>query len=218
MGDGLDASWLVDGGAGAGALATVVLAHGAGGHMEHATCTRLARVLNAAGCETVRFDFPYRVRGGGPPDRMPVLREAYASVCDRVVAARAGLPVIAAGHSMGGRVASMLASDGELSASGLLLLGYPLHPAGKPERLRDGHLGSIGCPTLCVNGTRDRLCDRALMEGVLDRGVPAGWRMCWIEGADHSFEVLKRSGISPDEIDDQIAGAVRAWIEAEVIG
>jgi predicted alpha/beta-hydrolase family hydrolase len=93
---------------------------------------------------------------------------------------------------MGGRTASMLAADG-YACDGLLLFAYPLHPAGKPEKLRDAHLRSIPVPVLCLNGTRDALCRRDLMEHAL-ASVGPNWRMHWLEGADHSFHVLKRSG------------------------
>ena len=99
---------------------------------------------------------------------------------------------------MGGRAASMLAADGFV-CDGLLLLAYPLHPAGKPDQLRDAHLPTIAVPVLCLNGTRDALCRRDLMEVVLER-VGANWTMRWLEGADHSFHVLKSSGRTDAEV------------------
>ncbi len=111
---------------------------------------------------------------------------------------------------MGGRVASMLAADG-FECDGLLLAAYPLHPAGKPEKLRDAHLASIRCPVLCFNGTRDALCRRDLMEKALAKtGSP--WDMHWIEGADHSFRVLKSSGRTDAEVDAEIGEAARRWL------
>src|SRR5256885_9662820 len=100
---------------------------------------------------------------------------------------------------MGGRVASLLAAEG-FGCDGLLLAAYPLHPAGKPEKLRDAHLAAIRCPVLCLNGTRDALCTRELMERALQK-VSAPWTMHWIAGADHSFKVLKSSGRGDAEID-----------------
>jgi predicted alpha/beta-hydrolase family hydrolase len=107
---------------------------------------------------------------------------------------------------MGGRAASMLAAEG-FAADGLLLLAYPLHPAGKPAQLRDAHLPKIEVPTLCVNGTRDALCRRDLMEEVLTRVGPR-FRMHWVEGADHSFHVLKSSGRTDAEVMAEIGAAV----------
>jgi predicted alpha/beta-hydrolase family hydrolase len=113
---------------------------------------------------------------------------------------------------MGGRAASMLAADG-FSADRLLLLAYPLHPAGKPDQLRDAHLPRIAIPTLCVNGTRDALCRPDLMEQVLTRVQPS-FRMHWLEGGDHSFHVLKSSGRTDGQVMAEIGATVREWIES----
>jgi hypothetical protein len=158
----------------------------------------LAQSLGGAGFDVVRFNFPYRERGAKLPDPMPVLKEAIASTAARV---RGNQKLIIGGRSMGGRAASMLAADG-FACDGLLLLAYPLHPAGKPEKLRDAHLPKIRVPVLCFNGTRDTLCRRDLMERALD-GLP--WRMHWLEGAGHSFRVgdLK-----------EIAAVSRSWLRS----
>ena len=112
---------------------------------------------------------------------------------------------------MGGRAASMMAADG-YSADGLLLLAYPLHPAGKPEQLRDAHLPRIRMPVLSFSGTRDALCTQGLMERALGT-VTAPWEMRWIDGADHSFHVLKSSGRTDAEVLEEIGAASRAWID-----
>src|SRR3954454_12193034 len=122
---------------------------------------------------------------------MPKLMSTVAAGGGR---ARSGLlpkTLIIGGRSMGGRAASMLAAAG-FDADGLLLLAYPLHPAGQPTKLRDAHLPSIHMPTICFNGTRDALCTPALMDDVLKRVGP-NWTMHWVDGADHSFHVLKSS-------------------------
>ena len=106
---------------------------------------------------------------------------------------------------MGGRAASMLAADG-FACDGLLLLAYPLHPAGQREKLRAAHLEAIKVPVLCFNGTRDALCDRDLMESVLKN---LSWRMHWLEGADHSFRVLKSSG---KDVYQEISDVSRDWL------
>ena len=95
-------------------------------------------------------------------------------------------------------------------SDGLLLLAYPLHPAGKPEELRDAHLEKIEVPVLCLNGTRDALCRRDLMEAVVDR-LTDRWTMHWLEGADHSFHVLKSSGRTDEDVLGEIAEACAAW-------
>ena len=143
---------------------------------------RTAAVLAEAGLEVVRFNFAYRERGARLPDRMPVLRERFEQVVHQHRDEKRKL--IIGGRSMGGRVATMMAADG-FPCDALLLLAYPLHPAGKPEKLRDAHLRRIRVPVLCFNGTRDALCTRDLMERAV-QGVN-GWDMHWLEGADHSL-------------------------------
>lgn len=166
---------------------------------------RLSRALEPAGFEVVRFNFPYRERGSRRIDSMEVLKQAFRKQVESVKG-----KLILGGRSMGGRVASMLAAEG-FECDGILLAAYPLHPAGEPEKLRDAHLASIRCPVLCINGTRDALCGRDLMETALKK-VTARWDMHWLEGADHSFRVLKSSGRTDSEIDAEVSEAARAWL------
>ena len=161
--------------------ALLVCGHGAGGHKDDRAMVALAQALEGAGFEVVRFNFPYRERGAKLPDPMPVLKEAFAAEVERVRAK--GRRLIIGGRSMGGRAASLLAADG-FACDGLLLAAYPLHPAGKPEKLRDEHLPRIRVPVLCFNGTRDTLCRQDLMEKTLDK---LSWRMHWLDGAAHTF-------------------------------
>jgi uncharacterized protein len=165
---------------------------------------RLAAAVQAHGVEVVRFNFPYREAGSKRIDPMPVLKKSF------VENTKKGRPLIIGGRSMGGRVASMLAAEG-FECDGLLLAAYPLHPAGEPEKLRDAHLPQIRCPVLCLNGTRDALCRRDLMEEALKK-VTAPWTMHWIEGADHSFHVLKSSGRSEAQVDEEVAAAAARWL------
>jgi predicted alpha/beta-hydrolase family hydrolase len=164
------------------ARAVFVCAHGAGGHKDDRGMVALAQALGGAGFEVVRFNFPYRERGSKLPDPMPVLKDSIAAIADRVQGEK---KLVIGGRSMGGRAASMLAADG-FECDGLLLLAYPLHPAGKPEKLRDAHLAQIRMPVLCFNGTKDPLCRRDLMEKALEK---LSWQMHWLEGATHSFRV-----------------------------
>jgi len=184
--------------------AVFVCAHGAGGHKDDKGMLRLAASLEPLGLEVIRFNFPYREAGSKRIDPMPVLKDAFLKAIPRK-------PVIIGGRSMGGRVASMLAADG-FECQGLLLAAYPLHPAGQPEKLRDAHLPQIRCPVLCLNGTRDALCRRDLMEKTLQT-VTAPWTMHWIEGADHSFHVLRSSGRSDADVDIEVKTAVGRWLE-----
>jgi predicted alpha/beta-hydrolase family hydrolase len=118
--------------------------------------------------------------------------------------------LILGGRSMGGRVASMLAAD-SYPCDGLLLLAYPLHPAGRLEKLRDAHLEQIEVPVLCFNGTRDALCQRDLMDQVIGR-LSDRWTMHWLEGADHSFHVLKSSGRTDEDVMVEVGEACSAWV------
>jgi predicted alpha/beta-hydrolase family hydrolase len=188
---------LVDEPAGGGRLARVVLLlwHGAGGDVTERSLVATTRAATAEGALVVRARFPYRVAGKRVPDRMPVL---LASARDAVGAAlglpgAAGRRLVLGGRSMGGRVASLLAADG-CDAAALVFLAYPLHPAGKPDRLRDAHLPGVPCPMLFVQGDRDALCDLGLLRPVLERIGPRAEPHV-LPGADHG---LRR--VPPDEI------------------
>jgi predicted alpha/beta-hydrolase family hydrolase len=188
--------------------ALFVCAHGAGGHQDDRGMLRLAAALEARGFEVLRFNFPYREAGSKRIDPMPVLKKSFISAVEKIPEKRK--PLIIGGRSMGGRVASMLAAEG-FACDGLLLAAYPLHPAGQPEKLRDAHLPLIRCPVLCFNGTRDALCSRDLMERALTK-VQAPWQMHWLEGADHSFHVLKSSGRTDAQIDAEVGEAAGRWL------
>jgi uncharacterized protein len=188
--------------------AVFVCAHGAGGHKDDKSMLRLAAALEPLGVEVVRFNFPYREAGSKRIDPMPILKDAFVSVIKKIKAGH----LIIGGRSMGGRVASMLAAEG-FQCDGLLLAAYPLHPAGEPEKLRDAHLPKIRCPVLFLSGTRDPLCRRDLMEKALQT-VAAPWTMHWIEGADHSFHVLRSSGRTDGQVDEEVGVAVAAWLKS----
>jgi len=197
-------------GAPRGGRAVFVCAHGAGGHREDRGMVRLAAVLRAHGFDLVRFNFLYREKGSGRPDTMPRLKRCLGAVVSRTRQELSPRSLIIGGRSMGGRAASMLAADG-MACDALLLLAYPLHPAGKPEQLRDAHLPQIRVPVLCFNGTRDALCRRDLMENVLAT-VRAPWEMHWLEGADHSFHVLKSSGRTDADVLDEVGDVSQRWL------
>jgi hypothetical protein len=190
--------------------AVFVCAHGAGGHREDRGMVRLAAVLRPRGFGLVRFNFLYRENGSGRPDAMQSLKRCLGAVVSRTREELGPRRLIIGGRSMGGRAASMLAADG-VACDALLLLAYPLHPAGKPEQLRDAHLPQIKVPVLCFNGTRDALCRRDLMEHVLGT-VRTPWEMHWLEGADHSFHVLKSSGRTDADVLDEVGDASQRWL------
>jgi predicted alpha/beta-hydrolase family hydrolase len=176
---------------GAEGKALFVAAHGAGSDMNHRSMLKLSEVLRGRGFDVVRFNFLYREKGGRAPDRMPKLQMCMKSVVDKARQyTESGKKLIIGGRSMGGRVASMLTAEG-FACDGLLLLAYPLHPARQLERLRDAHLSRIQVPVLCINGTRDLLCQQDKMSKAID-GL--GWQMHWLEGKDHSFPVTAEVG------------------------
>ena len=191
--------------------AVFVCAHGAGGNMSDRSMLAAANALRARGFGVVRFNFLYKEKGSGRPDPMPKLMTTTSAVVDRVRSElQSPRPLLIGGRSMGGRAASMLAAEG-YDADGLLLLAYPLHPEGQPEKLRDAHLPRITMPVLCINGTRDGLCTPALMERALET-VTAPWTMHWLEGADHSFHVLKSSGRNDIAVLAEVADVSASWL------
>ena len=188
-----------------------VCAHGAGGNLNDRGILQTANALRERGLGIVRFNFLYKEKKSGRPDPMPRLKDCFSAVVARARQELKPKTLIIGGRSMGGRAASMLAAEG-LACDGLLLLAYPLHPPGKPERLRDAHLPAIKVPVICFNGTRDPFCTPSLMEAVLKR-VTTKWEMHWVEGADHSFHVLKSSGKTDAQVLDEIADTSRAWLQ-----
>lgn len=193
-----------------GGSAVFVCAHGAGGHMADGAMLKVTAALRGRGIHIVRFNFLYTEKRTGRPDPMPRLEECTTAVVARVREELAPETLIIGGRSMGGRAASMLAAK-SFDCDGLLLLAYPLHPAGRPDQLRDAHLPMIRVPVLCFNGTRDALCTPALMERALER-VTAPWQMHWLETADHSFHVLKKSGRTDADVLNEVAEVAAEWV------
>jgi hypothetical protein len=190
----------------------LVLAHGAGGTMAQPLVVQLADALAARGALVLRFNFAYADAGRRAPDRGPLLAAAYRAAAAWLFArpeAR-GRALVLGGKSMGGRVASGLAALGD-RADGVFLLGYPLHPAGQPEKMRDAHLADVPCPLLFLAGTRDPLCDLALLRPVLKR-LGRRATLVVIEGGDHSFAVPKRSGRTADDVLGELSEASARWL------
>jgi len=216
-----DATWRVDVGseqvtaawdppAGDDAGVVFVCAHGAGGQMNDRAILAVTRALRDRGIGTVRFNFLYRERQSSRPDAMPKLLECWEAVVAGIRARLKPKTLVLGGRSMGGRAASMLVADRAV-CDRLLLLAYPLHPPGQPAKLRVEHLPRITVPVLCINGTRDPFCDPALMKKTL-AGLGSNWRMLWLEGADHSFHVLKSSGKTDADVLTDVADAATAWL------
>ncbi|MDB4912597.1 MAG: hypothetical protein JWM95_241 [Gemmatimonadetes bacterium] len=190
-------------------VALFVCAHGAGGNIADKSTMATARAMRKHGIGVVRFNFLYKEKKSARPDAMPKLTSTFSAVIARAREELSPTKLIIGGRSMGGRVASVLASEA-FDADGLLLLAYPLHPPGQPDKLRDAHLPAITMPTLCFCGTRDPFVTRELMERALGK-VTAPWDMRWVDGADHSFHVLKSSGTTDAAVLDTIASTSRSW-------
>lgn len=174
----------------------LVLWHGAGGDVDQAHIVAVAQAAAAAGAHVARARFDYRMRGKRAPDRMPKLVAHARETVAKVRAARPGARLVLGGRSMGGRVATMLAAEGD-PVHGLLLLSYPLHPAGKPDKLRDAHLYALEAPMLFLTGDRDALAKMDLFEPVLSRlGARATTKV--YPGADHGFAKAPPEAVAAD--------------------
>ena len=194
-----------------------LLAHGAGSDRNAAALVAVDRRLAAAGIPCLRFDYPYRRAGRQAPDRAPVLEQATREAAVEL-AKETGLPperLILGGRSMGGRYCSMVAGheSDPVPALGLVLLGYPLHPAGKPEKLRTEHFPRLTVPVLFVSGDRDALAPRVSLEEAAT-AIPGPVTFHWLPGADHGYRAPKSSGRSPADILDEVAEVAAAWVAA----
>ncbi len=191
----------------------IIFAHGAAFDKNEPLLVHLARGLADRGYPTLRFNFPYRERGRSSPDRQAVLVKTWAAAFG-FMASETGTAmegIIAAGKSMGGRVASQMAADGSLPARGLVFLGYPLHPPGQKDQLRDGHLPDIEAPMLFVAGDRDAFADLALLRETVARLDRAGLTV--IDGADHSFNLKADAPISQTAVHDDVLNRMMIWLE-----
>lgn len=197
------------------APATLVLAHGAGAGQRSAFLVSFARGLSGRGLDVVTFNFPYTEQQRRVPDRRPVLDACYVaaihSVRQHLASSRAALFI--GGKSMGGRIAThVAAADPELPVAGLVLLGYPLHPPGKPTERRDAHLTDIRRPMLIIQGARDTFGTPAEFEPVIDKVVPTPTLQI-VEGGDHSFKIARGSKGAQDAVYETVQGAIVEWIE-----
>lgn len=177
-------------------IAAAAVAHGAGAGMEHPFVAGAATGLASAGIAVLRFNFPYMEVRRRLPDPTPILLDTCNEAITALAGRAPGLPMVMAGKSMGGRMASMLAAaqGAGFPGAALVFFGYPLHPAGRTDRLRDTHLAQIRVPMLFLQGTRDALARLDLIEGVVGRLAPLA-RLHVVPDADHSFRVpgAKRS-------------------------
>lgn len=198
----------------ASAPAAVVLAHGAGAGMRSDFMETVALGLAGRGLRVLRFNFPYAEAGRRAPDRGPVLEQTLAAAAAEAAERHPGARLYLGGKSLGGRIASQVVAAGQAGCDGLVFLGYPLHPPGRPDRLRSEHLGAIEVPMLFVEGTRDPFCPLATLEQVL-AGLTAGTTVARIEDGDHSFKVRRTSGRDTAAAWGEVVDAVASWIAAQ---
>jgi uncharacterized protein len=186
------------------ATAILVLSHGAGAGMDHPFMQELADQLANLKIATLRFNFPF-MENGGAPDRPPKAQATIQAAIQNALPHAKGLTLLVGGKSFGGRMTSQLAASGELppQVKGIVYVGFPLHAPNKPGIDRAAHLQAITLPQLFLQGTRDTLAQFDLIEQVCSKLQHA--TLIKLEGADHSFETLKRSGISQEAVRTQLA-------------
>ena len=205
--------WAVPSGYDPGHGTALILAHGAGTDMNHEFMVDFQHRLAEAGLLTIRFNFPYQEQGRRPPDRRPRLEATFRAVLKelRDSPLNAGR-IFIGGKSMGGRIASYLAASEE-DVSGLVFLGYPLHPPNRQQQLRTSHWEKIQCPALFIQGTRDTLCNLDLLGRELKAfGGPT--EVHFIEGGDHSFKTLKKLGRTQAQVRFEISEEIQRWLNA----
>lgn len=189
-----------------------VLAHGAGAGMRHPFMENLARDLADRSIATLRYQFPYMEQGRRAPNPAQVLEATVRAAVGTARSEAPELRLVAGGKSMGGRMTSQAASSNRLpGVEGLVFLGYPLHPAGRPGTERGEHLAGVDIPMLFVQGTRDTLAGLDLFEPLI--GGLDGATLHRIEGGDHSFKVLKRSGRDASDVRAELTDTIARWIE-----
>jgi predicted alpha/beta-hydrolase family hydrolase len=192
----------------------LIIAHGAGGPMHTPFIRYFHAELAKRGYLTVRFNFPYMEARRRVPDRREILEESYRTIVDQARNGRQNLSrVVIGGKSMGGRIASQIAANG-VDVNGLFFLGYPLHPIGKTDQLRDEHLYRIKKPMLFVSGTRDSFARRDLLETVVAK-IGRNATIHWIQGGDHSFKTLDAKTGSTDTLQEALSSLVN-WLQTTV--
>jgi predicted alpha/beta-hydrolase family hydrolase len=191
----------------------VVVAHGAGNDMTNPLLVAFAEGLAEAGFVTLRFNFLYKEKGKKAPDPASKLYRTWTAAVDFLRNHETAAPgkLVAAGKSMGGRIAAQMVAEGRLEADCLVFLGYPLHPPGRKDKLRNAPLLAIDIPMLFFAGTRDALCDLEMLSAALEK-VKTPWELEIVQGGDHSFKVLKSLGVPQEEVQARIINHTIAWL------
>ncbi len=194
-----------------GASRLYVLAHGAGAGMRHPFLEAIARALAERDVATLRYQFPYMERRASRPDPPAVAAAAVRAAVAEAARLAPGLLLVAGGKSFGGRMTSTAQAEEPLPAvRGLVFLGFPLHPPGRPGDARAEHLARVQIPMLFLQGTRDDFADLKLLTPLVQR-LGARATLHLVEGGDHSFHVLKRSGRTDADVLEELAAAVEEW-------
>ena len=195
-----------------------LLAHGAGAGMRHRFMDAIAEALAARGIATLRYEFPYMSAGTRRPDPPAVLQATVRAAAAAAVRLAPDLPLVAGGKSLGGRMTSGAQAREPLAGvHALVFLGFPLHPPKQPGVSRAEHLAGVHIPMLFLQGTRDDLADLALVTGVC-RDLGPGATLHVVDGANHAFEVLKRSGRTDEEVREELVRTVEEWCRALTVG
>ena len=191
--------------------AAYVFAHGAGAGMSHRFMQDVAQGLAERGIATLRYQFAYMEKGSKRPDLPRVAHAVVRAAVDEAVRRWPGLPLFAGGKSFGGRMTSQAQAAAPLpGVRGLVFFGFPLHPAGKPAAERGEHLLQVGSPMLFLQGTRDELAEISLLQALVERlGQRATLEL--VDGADHSFHVLARSGRTDAQVRDALLDTFQRW-------
>jgi uncharacterized protein len=191
-----------------------VLAHGAGAGMRHPFLEAFAQRGAEQGIATLRYQFPYMERHAQRPDPPLVAEATVRAAVEEASRVAPNLPLVAGGKSFGGRMTSSAQANAPLpGVAGLVFLGFPLHPPGRPGIARAVHLDQVAVPMLFLQGTRDDFADRELLGQVIERlGKHATLHL--IEGGDHSFKVQKRSGRTEADVLGELVGALDEWARA----
>jgi len=196
----------------ANARACYVFAHGAGAGMNHAFMEAIARGLEERGIASLRFNFPFMEQGSKRPDSPTVAHAAIRAAVAEAARHMPGMPLFAGGKSYGGRMSTQAQATEPLpGVKGIVLVGFPLHPAGKPSIERAAHLADVKLPMLFLQGTRDALADLELItQTTASLGKKTSLHI--VDGADHAFHVLVRSGRTDAQVREELCDTMAAWM------
>jgi predicted alpha/beta-hydrolase family hydrolase len=190
----------------------LVLAHGAGAGMRHPFLEKMAQALGERGIATFRYEFLYMEKGQGRPDPPAVAEARVRAAVVEAARAAPGVSLFAGGKSFGGRMTSQAQAREPLpGVRGLVFLGFPLHPPGRPGTSRADHLDDVQIPMLFLQGTRDEFAGLDLLRPVVKR-LHARATLHLVEGGDHSFKVLKRTGRTENDVFGELADTIASWV------